>query len=86
MNEREAWKVERGVWRVAWWALSPEEAGRRGQTGNERGGGGGGGGGGGVGGGGGGGGGPGGKGGGGGEEGDGQGEGQWDEPKRGKDK
>lgn len=39
MNEREAWKVERGVWRVAWWAWSPEEAGMRGQTGNERGGG-----------------------------------------------
>lgn len=39
MNEREAWKVERGVWRVAWWAWSPEEAGRRGQTGNEKGGG-----------------------------------------------
>jgi len=30
MNEREAWKVERGVWRVAWWAWSPVEAGRRG--------------------------------------------------------
>ncbi|TNN59117.1 hypothetical protein EYF80_030651 [Liparis tanakae] len=39
MNEREAWKVERGVWRVAWWAWSPGEAGRRGQTGNEKGGG-----------------------------------------------
>lgn len=39
MNEREAWKVERGVWRVAWWAWSPAEAGRRGQTGNEKGGG-----------------------------------------------
>lgn len=38
MNEREALRVERGVWRVAWWAWSPEEAGRRGQTGNERGG------------------------------------------------
>lgn len=37
MNEREAWKVGRGVWRVAWWAWLPEEAGRRGQTGNERG-------------------------------------------------
>lgn len=37
MNEREAWRVGRGVWRVAWWAWSPEEAGRRDQTGNERG-------------------------------------------------
>lgn len=37
MNKREVWKVERGVWRVAWWALSPEEAGKRGQTGNGRG-------------------------------------------------
>lgn len=39
MNERKAWKVERGVWRAVLWAWSPEEAGRRGQTGNERGGG-----------------------------------------------
>lgn len=37
MNEREAWRVEKGVWMVAGWAWSPEEAGRRGQTGNERG-------------------------------------------------
>lgn len=36
-NERKAWKVERGVWRVVLWAWSPEEAERRGQTGNERG-------------------------------------------------
>lgn len=39
MNEREAWKVEKGVWRVVWWAWLPEEARRRGQTGNEKGGG-----------------------------------------------
>lgn len=36
MNERKAWRVERGVWREAWWAWSPEEAGRRGRAGNER--------------------------------------------------
>lgn len=39
MNERKVWKVEKGVWRVVWWALLPEEAGRRGRTGNEKGGG-----------------------------------------------
>lgn len=36
MSERKVWKVEREVWRAAWWVCSPEEVGRRGQTGNER--------------------------------------------------
>lgn len=38
MNESEAWKVVRGVWR-AWWVWLPEEAERKGQTGNGKGGG-----------------------------------------------
>lgn len=35
-NEREAWRVGRGVWREAGWAWWPGEAGRRGRAGNER--------------------------------------------------